>query len=405
MLVNLFGTFRFHRMIGLLVAFSALGLSVNGYAQSKAGENTEPDVLVLSNGDTLHGKFVNEINGKVTFHTDAFGNVTLGWDKIKELHTHQKFAVLNSQEKAPSNKAARQMPTGTLAVQNETITVQPENQPAEPPIPVKHAQYIMDAATLDKQVNREPGFLAGWSGAATAGATLVAATQNQYTVSGGVGLERTVPTVPWLRTRNRSSIGFTGSFGKITQPAYTDPGPPAVLVPAVTTKSVIYHADAERDQYFSTRMFALAQTAFDHNYAQNLDLQQIYGGGIGWTALKSPRQQLDLKATMQYEKQQFIKGTPNNLNLFGSTYSANYLLHTKLFTYTQGLSYIPAYSNLHAYSATETNTFAFPAYKNLAFSIGTLDSYLNNPPASLPPTKRNSFQFTMGITYAIKSKY
>ncbi len=111
MLVNLFGTFRFHRMIGLLVAFSALGLSVNGYAQSKAGENTEPDVLVLSNGDTLHGKFVNEINGKVTFHTDAFGNVTLGWDKIKELHTHQKFAVLNSQEKAPSNKAARQMPT------------------------------------------------------------------------------------------------------------------------------------------------------------------------------------------------------------------------------------------------------------------------------------------------------
>lgn len=405
MLVNMFGTFRFHRMIVLVMAISALGLSVSGHAQTKAGENSEPDVLVLSNGDTLHGTFVNEISGKVTFHTDAFGNVTLSWDKIKELHTHQKFAVLSGGEKAPSRNAARQMPTGTLAVQNDTITVQPENQPAEPPIPVKNAQYIMDAATLDKHVNHEPGLFAGWSGTATAGATLVTATQNQYTVSGGMGLVRTVPTVPWLRTRNRSSIGFTGSFGKITQPAYTDPGPPAVLVPAVTTKSVIYHAEAERDQYFSTRMFALVQTAFDHNYAQNLDLQQIYGGGIGWTALKSPRQQLDLKATMQYEKQLFIKGTPSNLNLFGSTYSANYLLHTKLFTYTQGLSYIPAYSNLHAYSATETNTFAFPAYKNLAFSIGTLDSYLNNPPASLPPTKRNSFQFTMGLTYAIKSKY
>lgn len=405
MLVNLTGTFRLHRMIGLLVTIATLGLSVNSHAQSKAGESTEPDVLVLSNGDTLHGKFVNEINGKVTFHTDAFGDVTLGWDKIKELHAQQKFAVLNDQEKPPSRKAARRLPTGTISVQNEAITVQPENQPAEPPIPVKHAQYIMDAATLDKQVNHEPGLFTGWSGAATAGATLVAATQNQYTVSGGVGLVRAVPTVPWLRPRNRSSIGFTGSFGKITQPAYTDPGPPAVLVPAVTTKSVIYHADAERDQYFSERLFALVQTAFDHNYAQNLDLQQIYGGGIGWTVLKSPRQQLDLKGTMQYEKQQFIQGTPSNLNLFGSTYSASYLLHTKLFTYTQGLSYIPAYSNLHAYSATETNTFAFPTYKNLAFSIGTLDSYLNNPPASLPPTKRNSFQFTMGLTYAIKSKY
>jgi hypothetical protein len=37
--------------------------------------------------------------------------------------------------------------------------------------------------------------------------------------------------------------------------------------------------------------------------------------------------------------------------------------------------------------------------------MGTLDSYLNDPPTSLPPTKRNSFQFTMGLTYAIKSKY
>jgi hypothetical protein len=34
-----------------------------------------------------------------------------------------------------------------------------------------------------------------------------------------------------------------------------------------------------------------------------------------------------------------------------------------------------------------------------------MDSYLNDPPVSLPPTKRNSFQFTMGLTYAIKSKY
>jgi len=71
----------------------------------------------------------------------------------------------------------------------------------------------------------------------------------------------------------------------------------------------------------------------------------------------------------------------------------------------QGVSFIPAYNNMRAYSAMENNTFAFPAYKRLSFSLGTMDSYLNNPPASLPPTKRNSFQFTMGLTYAIKSAY
>ncbi len=109
---------------------------------------------------------------------------------------------------------------------------------------------------------------------------------------------------------------------------------------------------------------------------------------------------------MQYEKQQFITGgSGGNQNLIGSTFAANYILHLKLFTYTQGISFIPAYNNMRAYSATETNTFAFPAYKRLSFSLGTMDSYLNDPPVSLPPTKRNSFQFTMGLTYAFKSKY
>jgi hypothetical protein len=398
-------TVRFHKLLWLLIAAAALCTASAGSAQSSNGAQSDPDVLVLSNGDRLHGKFVKVIDGKVTFHTDAFGDMTLGWDKIKELHTSEKYAILSTQEKAPSKKVARQLPTGTVAVENQAITLQTDNGTSAPPIPVKQAQYIMDAATLDKQINHEPGFLSAWEGAATAGATIVTATQKQYTFSGAVGLVRNVPTISWLRPRNRSSIDFTGSFGKITQPSYTVPGPPAVFVPAVTTKSAIYHADAERDQYFSPRLFALAQTAFDHNYSQDLDLQQIYGGGLGWTAFKSPKQHLDLKATVQYEKQKFISASGSGMNLVGSTFSATYVLQTKLLTYTQGLAYIPAYNNLHAYSANETNTLAFPTYKNLGFSVGTIDSYLNDPPSSLPPTKRNSFQFTMGITYAIKSKY
>jgi hypothetical protein len=237
----------------------------------------------------------------------------------------------------------------------------------------------------------------------------VSATQNQYTVSGGIGLVRAIPTVTWLDPRNRTSVDFTGSFGKITEPGYTVPAvPPATtptLVPATSTKSAIYHADAERDEYFSPRVYALVQTAFDHNFSQDLNLQQIYGGGFGWTVLKTPKQEGDLKGTVQYEKQQFISGTSGTeQDLIGSTFAATYILHTKLLTYTQGVSFIPAYNNERAYSAMETDTFAFPTYKNLSFSLGTNDSYLNDPPSSLPPTKRNSFQFTMGLTYAIKPK-
>jgi hypothetical protein len=206
-----------------------------------------------------------------------------------------------------------------------------------------------------------------------------------------------VPAVGWLDRRNRTSADFSGSFGKITEP-----GTP-------TEKTAIFHADAERDQYLSSRFFALAQTTFDHNFGQSLALQAVYGGGMGWTVLKSPKHELDLKATIQYESQQFL-ATPgsaptSNQNLIGSTFSAAYSAHLKLLTLSQSVAYIPAYNTPRAYSANETDTLSFPAYKNFSFTVGTLDSYLNDPPLSTPPTKRNSFQFTMGLTYAIKSKY
>jgi hypothetical protein len=367
-----------------------------------------PDVLVLSNGDTLHGKFVNAIDGKVTFHSDPLGDVTLGWDKIKELHTSGNFAVFDKNVKIHGKKGAAALPTGTLEVTNKSVTLHTENAAAPAPIPVANAEFIMDKASLDKQLFHHPGFFSGWNGAATAGASIVSATQNQYAFSGGVDLVRVVPTASWLSPRNRTSVGFIGSYGKITQPSYTIPGTgitPPTFVPEVVTKSALYHAGAERDEFLSPRFFALGQVAFDHNYAQDLALQQIYGGGFGFTVLKTPIQEADLKATIQYEKQEFISSSSGNLNLIGSTVSLSYVLHRKFVTYTQGLAYIPAFNNPHAYSANETNTLAFPAYKNLSFSLGTLDSYLNNTPLAEPPTKHNSFQFTMGLTYAIKSKY
>lgn len=406
---------RFLRYIPIASLIAMAGAAEICTAQNnQSAPNPASDVLILSNGDTLHGKFVSETGGKVTFHSEPLGDVTLGWDKIKELHVSEKFGVLNQSLAVRGRKQAMQFPVGTFDVAGNAVVVHPDNAPDTAPIPVAKAQYIMDSATLDQQANHAPGFFAGWNGSATAGATVVAASSDQYTFTGAVNLVRAVPTAAWLDTRNKTIFGFNESYGKITQPAYSYPAtPPAtgsIPVPAVVTKSSITHFGAERDEYFSPRVYVLAQAAFDHNYAQDLQLQQIYGGGFGWTAMKSPKQEVDLKGTAQYEKQQFIPGAASvNQNLIGSTFAVNYILHLKLLTYTQALSFIPSYNNFKAYSATETDTVAFPTYKDLSFSVGTLDSYLNDAPfvgtLSTPPTKPNSFQLTLGLTYAFKSKH
>lgn len=390
--------FRF----GALLSVSVLAVVSLAAEPGAPADKPVPDTLVLSNGDTLHGKFVRSIEGKVIFHSDVLGDLSLSWDQVKELHAAGRFAVLDKKTRLNIRENEGALPSGTIAVSGNEVSIGVEGAPAPPPIPVKDTRFILDLPTFDRDVRHQPGLLSGWQGAATAGSTLVTATQHQYTFSGGVNLVRAIPTVDWLNPRNRTSIGFTGSFGKITQPAYTDST--GTYVAAVTTKSAIYHAGAERDEYISPRFYALGEATFDHNYSQDLDLQQIYGGGFGWTVLKTPLQEADLKGTAQYEKQSFISSSSSNQNLIGSTFAVSYALHIPLLTFAQNLAFLPAWNNTHAYSVAENNTVTFPTYKNLSFSLGTIDSYLNNPPSSEPPTKRNSFQFTMGLSYAIQPR-
>jgi len=370
-----------------------------------ADDKPQPDVIIFTNGDQLSGKFVNAIGDRVTFHSDIVGDITVEWSKIKELHTGQKVAVIEKSVQFTHHQVPASVPVGTMSVADQQITVQSATNATIAPIPIKNAHFVIDETTMNKQLHGHPGFFQGWNGAATAGLTLVQATQNQYSFNGAVAFARVVPTVSWLDPRNRTTIDYLQSYGKITDPSYTDAN--GNFVPSSFSKSSIFHADAERDEYVSPRFYLLGQVAFDHNYSQSLDLQQIYGGGIGYTVIKTDKQELDVKATVQYERQSFFNTVTNeNQDLIGSTFGGYYTLHLpKSIIFTQQVLYIPAWNNTRAYSVAETDALTFPAYKNFGFTLGTLDTYLNNVPFTYPPTKRNSFQFTAGVTYTIKSTY
>jgi hypothetical protein len=386
-----------------LAASHASSAAAKGRSAKTKKNKPAPDVLILTNGDRLSGVFLHSAGDTIVFHSEFLGDLQIKWKDVRALRTKTRMVILG--KSAPARgKLALSLPRGTITVADQLITVHPENHAAIPPIPVKNVEYIVDETTLRKQIAGHPGVLAGWNGSLTAGATVIQASQDQYTFNGAVSLVRGVPTVSWLNTDNRTLVDFTGSFGKITQPAYSSGG---VFTPASSSKESIYHADAERDEYFSPRFYVLAQTVFDHNFAQALDLQQIYGAGIGWTAIKRPTQELDVKTTLQYEGQSFLDALPGeDQNLIGSTLDGNWAAKLpRKIVFKQQVNWIPAYNNPYAYSAGETDSLIMPFFKNLAFSIGSIDSYLNDPPPAVPPTKQNSFQFTTGFTYAIKSKY
>jgi hypothetical protein len=225
----------------------------------------------------------------------------------------------------------------------------------------------------------------------------------------GSALVRAIPAVPFLPARNRTSFDLQETYGKLTSPVIpqtTPPSPPSV---ALTS---IFHSQAERDEYFSPQFFALAQTSFDHNYAQGLDLQQVYGGGIGWTTLKNGRQQMDVKADLHYEEQDFQTASSNQ-ELIGSTLAEAYhrTMPRKL-VFTESASIQPAWNNSSAYSANALLGLVMPVFrlgltvtstdnflKRLGLTVTSTDNFLNDPSAGY---KKNSFQFVTAASYSLK---
>jgi hypothetical protein len=118
-------------VLGVAFVISAKG------ADTKAGT----DMITFVNGDQLTGTVVSESGGAVTFHSNMSGDIKVGWDKIKSLHTGEAFAVIRSTDKLKVGKPALQVPVGRLQVSNDEVSVSgPGGQVKN--LPTKDAAYI-----------------------------------------------------------------------------------------------------------------------------------------------------------------------------------------------------------------------------------------------------------------------
>ncbi len=374
-------------LLVLLTLWLAWGARV-GLAQEPVVKRA--DVLVFTNGDQLTGTLIGAVGDAVTFKSDMAGEVKVPLGKIKELRSGSPFAVLRK-DQPPTKVPAK---VGTIAISDGKFTV--ARSPGEVElIPSEQLAYVVDEPTYTRAIHNTGSFLSEWNGSVTGGVTLVRATQSDTTITAGAALVREVPGVAFLPAHNRTIFDLSESYGKLANPVIpqTVPASPVSIV-----KTNIFHTDAEFDRYFSPRLYVLADTAFDHNFAQGLQLQQIYGAGLGYTAIKGPTQQLDLKGEIHYEKQKFI-GDVGNQNLIGATFGESYRRNLPLkLVFTESGTVDPAFNNSNAYSAHAQAALAIPAYKRLSFSVSGADDYLHNPPIGY---KNNSVQFVTGVTYSI----
>lgn len=371
------------RLACLLVLGMGMGL--------QAQKAPEKDTLIFTNGDQLSGTMERSVGGNVVFKSDMAGELTVPLAKIKELKTHGAFAVLKHGVPVAQSRKVTPAP---VEITSTTITVQETAQAPTYTVPVKDVAFLVDEATFNSSVNHPASWLEGWNGAVNLGTSFTQATIHGGNISTGVALVRTTPLVPYFNPETKTTLNFQENYGVLTTPA--------VLAGTTTdaqSKTSIMHADAEHDKYFAKAVYALGTVSFDHNYAQSIALNQIYGGGVGWTVFNKPLHQLDVKADAHYQKQGHFDPSLN-LNLFGTTFSEAYRRTLPLkMSLTESAAFIPAWNDTKAYSANANVTLAAPLFKRLALNLTGLESYINNPD---PGYQKNSFTFTTGLTYTLK---
>ncbi|HEY1995071.1 MAG TPA: DUF481 domain-containing protein [Edaphobacter sp.] len=366
--------------------------AVTAQAQGAAGKPA-PDVIVFTNGDQLTGTLERATGDSFVFKSDVVGEVTVSAAKIKEMHANGKFVALKKDEKI--TRTSKQ--PGAITYGDNAISVADTKSGAPEVIPIKNLANLIDDATFTAEVTSNPGIWYGWHGAISGGITAIESTQTGQSYNLAVTLARLIPSVDFLPPRTRTTVNVLETYGKITQPAIPQTIPPTL---ASETKTSIFHADAEHDKYFdTTKLYALVGFSFDHNFSQGLNLQQIYGAGLGYTVIKTPVQEFDVKADVHYERQNFQPPTPNT-NLIGSSFTELY--HRNLpakIVFTESGTFIPAWNNTNAYSAIFAAGLQLPTYKRLSLNVNLLDNYLNNPAVGF---NKNSLQFITGVLYTLK---
>ncbi len=365
-------------LLSLIVVTGSMCLTVFGA--------DPPDTLTLADGEKLTGKFVRATGGNVSFHSDVVGDVSVPWGKVKEMTISGRFAVIpKGFQFKRGEKDGNKVPVGTLSVADSKIQVTPmPGQPTQT-VAADMTGYVVSESEFEA-AQKIKNFFQAWKGGITGGASIIEATQKSETFSAAIHLVRAIPTQDWLSARSKTLVNFTTSYGKIDQPNTPE------------VKTDLLHFDAERDEYFSARGYLLGQGAFDHNFSQGLSLQQTYSVGAGWSVLKSDIQTLDLKATASYIQQNF-SAKESDKSLIGSIFNETY--HRKLpagIVFDEQITLVPAWNDTSAYSANGSAGITMALYKRLNFTVGTVESFLNDPP---PGFKKNSFTATVGLTYAL----
>jgi len=326
------------------------------------------DTILLKNGDHLTGT-VEVSDGKdVTFKTDFAGEIKITWASVQEVKTDKAIYVVTPDKRTVS---------GTVSTDGTNLIVHTANN-GTVQVPMAQVTVVRSSdleAAYEKSLH--PSLMEGWKGGVNLGFAIARGNSETTNLTTGFAADR--KTLTDELTLYESSL-------------YTSNDQPGG---GVTANSIL--AGAKYDHNISKRLFVFVSADYNTDELQDLNLRQIYSGGLGMHVINTPTTTFDVLAGANYTRETYGGGADYvSRNLAGITVGEDFMhKFGKSTTVTEVFYFYPDLSNTGEYRFALDAASVTKINKWLGWQMTLSDRYVTNPP--IAGTKSNDIIFSTGI--------
>jgi putative salt-induced outer membrane protein YdiY len=327
------------------------------------------DQIVLKNGDRLTGTIEKSDAKSLIMKTEFAGEVTVDWSAVQEITSSQKLHVSLSDGKTVSG-------TVTTTDSNLAVATADAGTVTEPKASV--AKIFGEAEEEAYEKSLHPGLLEGWQGGANVGFGLTRGNSQTKNLALAFTADRK---------------GWNDKLSLYTNSIYATNDAPGAT-PATTANSV--QGGIRYDHDLTPRIFAYVGADFQTDALQTLDLRSVFGGGLGWHAIKNTRTTLDLLGGANYTREKYTALPSRSFAAIsvGEELTHKLGMNTLL---TEKLYFFPNLNDTSEYRATFNFGTVTKISKWLGWQNAFGDIYVTNPPAG---AKQNDILLTTGLNFS-----
>jgi putative salt-induced outer membrane protein YdiY len=300
---------------------------------------------VLKNGDTITGGIVKKDGAKLTLKSEFLGEVSIPWTAIKSLKSDQDLVVV-----LPGGETVK----GKISTNGDNLEVAAKSAPLAGITAVRN-----DAEQHAWERLQHPTLLQLWNGSYDLGLALTRGNARTTTLTNNVTAAR-------ITTHDKLSFHFNQIYASSL----------ANNVNSATASALRGGWSYNRD--LNPRIFLTTINEYEHDRFQNLNLRSVFGGGAGWSAVKTAKVNFSVQAGGDYEREGFMDNTSRNSAEanFGDDLLYKFSAATSL---TQSFRMYPNLNDTGQYRLNFDLSAVTALKKWLGWHVSASDRFLSDP--------------------------